>query len=65
MREGRGRSKGNRMAGLGERHLRAPLQMTHPSRMSAFLGRTLDFEREPLKSLVTRKDVGGVAHVIL
>jgi len=40
-------------------------QMTHPSRISAFLGRTLDFESEPLKSLVARKDIAGVARVIL
>jgi len=29
--------------------------MTHPSRISAFLGRTLDFESEPLKSLIAQK----------
>jgi hypothetical protein len=40
-------------------------QMTHPSRISAFLGTTLDFETEPLKSLVTRQDIAGVASVIL
>ena len=40
-------------------------RMAHPSRTSAFLGRTLNFEVEPLKSLVTRKDLGGIARVIL
>ena len=40
-------------------------RMTHPSRMSAFLGRTLDFESGPLKSLVDREDIAGVASVIL
>jgi hypothetical protein len=40
-------------------------RMTHPSRMSAFLGRTLDFESEPLKSLVAREDIAGVAGAIL
>ena len=40
-------------------------RMTHPSRTSAFLGRTLDFESEPLKSLVARKDLAGIAGIIL
>ena len=40
-------------------------RMTHPSRISAFLGRSLDFETEPLKSLVAQQDIAGVAHVIL
>lgn len=40
-------------------------RMTHPSRRSAFLGRTLDFETEPLESLVAQRDIAGVAHVIL
>jgi len=40
-------------------------RMTHPSRTSAFLGRTLDFEGEPLKSLVARQDLAGVAGIIL
>jgi len=40
-------------------------RMAHPSRTSAFLGRTLDFESEPLKSLVAREDITGVARVIL
>jgi hypothetical protein len=39
--------------------------MTHPSRISAFLGRTLDFESEPLKSLVEQEDIAGIAHVLL
>jgi hypothetical protein len=39
-------------------------RMTHASRTSAFLGRTLDFEEEPLKSLVAQKDIAGVAGVI-
>ena len=40
-------------------------RMTHPSRISAFLGRTLDFESEPLKSLFGQLDIAGVAHVLL
>jgi hypothetical protein len=40
-------------------------RMTHPSRTSAFLGRTLDFESDPLKSLVAKQDIAGVAAVIL
>jgi hypothetical protein len=40
-------------------------RMTHASRTSAFLGRTLDFEADPLKSLVAQKDIAGVAGVIL
>jgi hypothetical protein len=40
-------------------------KMTHPCRTSAFLGRTLDFASEPLKSLVTRKDLAGMAGIIL
>ncbi len=40
-------------------------RMTHPSRTSAFLGRTLDFDCEPLKSLAARQDIAGVAGVIL
>jgi hypothetical protein len=40
-------------------------QMTHPSRISAFLGRTLDFESEPLESLIAQKNIAGVAQVIL
>jgi hypothetical protein len=40
-------------------------RMTHPSRISAFLGRTLDFESEPLKSLIAQQDIAGVAHVFL
>jgi hypothetical protein len=39
--------------------------MTHPTRISAFQGRTLDFESEPLKSLVARQDLAGIASVIL
>jgi hypothetical protein len=39
--------------------------MTHPSRVNAFLGRTLDFESEPLKTLVSRKDSAGVAYMLL
>ena len=39
--------------------------MTHPSRTSAFLGRTLDFESDPLKSLVAREDLAGIAGIIL
>jgi hypothetical protein len=39
--------------------------MTHPSRTNAFLGRTLDFEIDPLKSLIQQKDTAGVAGVIL
>jgi hypothetical protein len=40
-------------------------RMTHPSRINAFLGRMLDFESEPLKSLVAQQDIAGVASVIL
>jgi hypothetical protein len=40
-------------------------RMTHPSRTHAFLERTLDFETEPLKSLVSSKDIAGIASEIL
>jgi hypothetical protein len=40
-------------------------RMTHPSRTSAFLGRTLDFQSEPLKTLTERKDLAGVASILL
>lgn len=40
-------------------------RMTHPSRTNAFLGRTLDFESEPLKTLVERQDLAGVASLLL
>jgi hypothetical protein len=40
-------------------------RMSHPSRMSAFLGRTLDFGAEPLKSLVAQQELAGVTHLIL
>jgi hypothetical protein len=40
-------------------------KMTHPSRISAFFGRTVDFESEPLKSLVAQKDLAGIAGIIL
>lgn len=39
-------------------------RMTHPSTTSAFLTRTLDFEGEPLKSLIAQKDIAGVAGII-
>jgi hypothetical protein len=39
--------------------------MTHPSRTNAFLGRTLDFANDPLKSLIQQKDSAGIAGVIL
>jgi hypothetical protein len=40
-------------------------RMTHPSRIHAFLGRTLDFDTEPLKSLVAQQDIAGIANEIL
>jgi len=33
--------------------------------LRCILGRTLDFESAPLKSLVARKDIAGIAHVML
>lgn len=39
--------------------------MTHPSRISAFLGKTLDFESEPLNSLFRKRDIAGVARFLL
>jgi hypothetical protein len=39
-------------------------QMAHPSRVSAFLGRMVDWESEPLKSLIARQDMAGIAHLL-
>jgi hypothetical protein len=39
--------------------------MTHPSRISAYLGRVIDFESEPLKTLTANQDLAGVASIIL
>jgi hypothetical protein len=39
--------------------------MAHPTITKAFLGKTLDLESEPLKSFVARKDLLGIANMIL
>lgn len=40
-------------------------KLAHVTTTAAFLERTVDFESEPLKSLVARKDIAGVANLIL